>query len=147
MNTNLLKFCFCWISLILVPFLGGGCQSAAQTGALIGSAIGTGVGALASSGCSGEAMMIGAGAGGAIGYGIGNEIDKFHAAKERQSIREDMERIRRRASTVKVYVLSNRSYSIVELQRHCAGGGYFGPRGEYYYKLPTRRQLGKIYGW
>lgn len=51
-----------------------GCESDAQTGALIG----TGVGALAGQAIGGdtESTLIGAGAGAAGGYIIGNESDK-----------------------------------------------------------------------
>ena len=51
-----------------------GCESDAQTGALIG----TGVGAIAGQAIGGdtEATLIGAGAGAAGGYMIGNESDK-----------------------------------------------------------------------
>jgi hypothetical protein len=59
----------CW-GLALVA----GCESDAQTGALIG----TGVGALAGQAIGGdtESTLIGAGAGAAGGYMIGNESDK-----------------------------------------------------------------------
>ena len=52
----------------------GGCESDAQTGALIGA----GVGALAGQAIGGdtEGTLIGAGAGAAGGYMIGNESDK-----------------------------------------------------------------------
>ena len=51
-----------------------GCESDAQTGALIGA----GIGALAGQAIGGdtEATLIGAGAGAAGGYVIGNESDK-----------------------------------------------------------------------
>ncbi len=51
-----------------------GCESDAQTGALIG----TGVGAIAGQAIGGdtEATLIGAGVGAAGGYMIGNESDK-----------------------------------------------------------------------
>ena len=51
-----------------------GCESDAQTGALIGA----GVGAIAGQAIGGdtEATLIGAGAGAAGGYMIGNESDK-----------------------------------------------------------------------
>ena len=52
----------------------GGCESDAQTGALIGA----GVGAIAGQAIGGdtEGTLIGAGAGAAGGYMIGNESDK-----------------------------------------------------------------------
>ena len=51
-----------------------GCESDAQTGALIGTAIGAGVGQAI--GGDTEATLIGAGVGAAGGYMIGNEQDK-----------------------------------------------------------------------
>jgi len=66
------------ILMVVVVSLGlalvAGCESDAQTGALIG----VGVGALAGQAIGGdtEATLIGAGAGAAGGYIIGNESDK-----------------------------------------------------------------------
>ena len=51
-----------------------GCESDAQTGALIGTAIGAGVGQAI--GGDTEATLIGAGVGAVGGYMIGNEQDK-----------------------------------------------------------------------
>jgi outer membrane lipoprotein SlyB len=52
----------------------GGCESDAQTGALIGTAIGAGAGQAI--GGDTESTLIGAGAGAVGGYIIGNESDK-----------------------------------------------------------------------
>jgi hypothetical protein len=52
----------------------GGCESDAQTGALIGTAIGAGAGQAI--GGNTESTLIGAGAGAVGGYIIGNESDK-----------------------------------------------------------------------
>ena len=68
------------ITILLVIALGlslvvvGGCESDAQTGALIGA----GVGAIAGQAIGGdtEGTLIGAGVGAAGGYIIGNEQDK-----------------------------------------------------------------------
>ena len=62
------------ILLIMTGIFAAGCESDAQTGALMGSAIGAGAGQLF--GGDTESTLIGAGAGAAIGYGIGNEQDK-----------------------------------------------------------------------
>lgn len=72
MKTLLVKFILC-IMMFSVLFCAG-CENDAQTGALLGSAIGAGVGNLA--GGDTESTLIGAGVGGAVGYGIGNEQDK-----------------------------------------------------------------------
>ncbi len=65
---------FLMISIVIGAFLICGCESDAQTGALIG----TGVGAAAGQaiGEDTEATLIGAGVGAAAGYMIGNESDK-----------------------------------------------------------------------
>ncbi len=55
-------------------FLVTGCESDAQTGALIGTAIGAGAGQAI--GGDTESTLIGAGAGAVGGYIIGNERDK-----------------------------------------------------------------------
>ena len=60
------------ISLGLV--FAAGCESDAQTGALIGTAIGAGAGQAI--GGDTESTLIGAGIGAAGGYMIGNERDK-----------------------------------------------------------------------
>ena len=60
------------VSLPLV--LTAGCESDAQTGALIGTAIGAGAGQAI--GSDTESTLIGAGVGAVGGYIIGNEQDK-----------------------------------------------------------------------
>lgn len=60
----------------------GGCESDAQTGALLGA----GIGALAGQAIGGdtEGTLIGAAVGGGIGYVVGNEGDKKKAKEQRQ---------------------------------------------------------------
>ncbi len=58
----------------LVSVFAVGCESDAQTGALIGTAVGAGVGQAI--GSSTESTLIGAGVGAVGGYIIGNEQDK-----------------------------------------------------------------------
>ena len=66
------------ILMVVVVSLGlvfvAGCESDAQTGALIGTAIGAGAGQAI--GGDTESTLIGAGAGAVGGYIIGNERDK-----------------------------------------------------------------------
>jgi outer membrane lipoprotein SlyB len=66
------------ILLTVVVSLGlifvAGCQNNAQTGALIGTAAGAGVGQAI--GHDTESTLIGAGVGAVGGYIIGNEVDK-----------------------------------------------------------------------
>ena len=66
-----------WIFSLLVVT---GCESDAQTGALIGTAAGAGIGQLA--GGHTESTLIGAAVGGGIGYILGNEQDKQKAEAE-----------------------------------------------------------------
>ena len=108
-----------------------GCESDAQTGALIGTGAGAGIGQAI--GRDTESTLIGAGVGAVAGYIIGNESDKKKAAAERDEIRRQM-------NTVTVNVVnSNGSITPVTLRRQ--GTGYLGPRGEYYSQLPTSEQL------
>ena len=114
-----------------------GCESDAQTGALLGTAAGAGVGALA--GGSTEGTLIGAAVGGGVGYILGSEQDKKKTRAEMDSLRHEM-------STVMVKV-TNSNGSVIQVPLRKQGVGYVGPRGEYYDKLPTEDQLRPIYGF
>jgi hypothetical protein len=114
-----------------------GCESDAQTGALLGTAAGAGVGALA--GGSTEGTLVGAAVGGGVGYILGNEQDKKKTRAEMDSLRYEM-------STVMVKV-TNINGSVIQVPLRKQGVGYVGPRGEYYDKLPTEEQLRPIYGF
>lgn len=116
----------------------GGCESSAQTGALVGS----GVGALAGQaiGRDTKSTLIGAAVGGGAGYVIGAEKDK---AKKTQA---EMDNLRQEMNVVSVNITnSNGSVSQVRLKKQ--GIGYVGPRGEYYNSLPTEEELKPIYGF
>jgi len=114
-----------------------GCESEAQTGALIGTAAGVGVGQLA--GRDTESTLIGAAVGGGAGYILGNEADK-------KKSREEMSSLRSQLNVVTVWFTnSNGSKSSVDLIKD--GAGYVGPRGEYYDMLPTQDQLRPVYGF
>ena len=114
-----------------------GCESDAQTGALIGTTAGAGIGQLA--GGHTESTLIGAAVGGGAGYILGNEQDKKKTNVEMTNLRQEM-------NTVTVHVTnSNGSIIAVRLQR--SGPGYIGPRGEYYPTLPTEDQLRPVYGF
>jgi len=114
-----------------------GCESDAQTGALLGTAAGAGVGALA--GGSTESTLIGGAVGGGVGYILGNEQDKKKTRAEMDGLRHEM-------STVMVKV-TNSNGSVIQVPLRKQGVGYVGPRGEYYDKLPTEDQLRPIYGF
>jgi len=123
------------IALNLCLMLVVGCESDAQTGALLGSAAGAGIGALA--GGSTESTLIGAGVGGAVGYGLGNEGDK-------KKTRAEIDSLRQQQNTVTVWVTnSNGSKSPIVLRK--SGPTYIGPQGETYTSMPTEEQLRQLY--
>jgi hypothetical protein len=64
--------------VVLVGMIAG-CQSDAQTGALLGSAVGAGAGAAIDHDNRGRGALIGAGIGAVGGYIVGNESDKNKA--------------------------------------------------------------------
>jgi hypothetical protein len=108
-----------------------GCESDAQTGALLGTAAGAGIGQLA--GGDTKSTLIGAAIGGGAGYMLGSEGDKKKAAADRDAIRQQM-------NTVTVNITnSNGSITPVTLRKQ--GVVYIGPRGETYTSLPTEQQL------
>ena len=128
------------ISIVAVVGVGlavlGGCESEAQTGALIGSGVGAGVGALA--GGDTEGTLIGAAVGGGIGYILGNEADKKKANVSQVQTSQ--------SGTETVWVSnSNGSKTPVKLKRD--GSGYIGPKGERYSTRPTEEQLRQAYGF
>ena len=132
---------FMTILMVVVVSLGlafvCGCESDAQTGALIGAGAGAGIGQAI--GRNTQSTLIGAAVGGGAGYMIGNEQDKKKTAAERDSIRQEM-------NTVTVWITnSNGSKIPVKLTKQ--GAGYVGPRGEYYETLPTQEQLKPVYGF
>ncbi len=117
--------------------LTSGCEDDAQGGALLGSAIGAGIGALADG--DSQSIMTGAAIGGAVGYGVGNESDK-------KRMRQDIESVRAQQSTETIWITnSNGSQIPVKLTK--SGPGYVGPRGEYYPTRPTEDQLRQAYGF
>ena len=114
-----------------------GCESDAQTGALLG----TGVGALAGQAIGGDtkSTLIGAAVGGGAGYMIGSERDKKKTKAEIEQLRQEM-------SVVTVNI-TNSNGSISQIRLRKQGVGYVGPRGEYYDHLPTEEELKPIYGF
>ncbi|MBW8039506.1 MAG: hypothetical protein FVQ85_05855 [Planctomycetes bacterium] len=115
-----------------------GCESDAQTGALIGSLAGAGIGQAA--GGDTESTLIGAAIGGGAGYLIGGDRDN------KKKTQAEMDSLRRDINTVTVNITnSNGSISQVSLRKQ--GVGYVGPRNEYYDHLPTQEELKPIYGF
>ena len=112
-----------------------GCETEAQNSALLGTAIGAGIGALA--GGDMEGALIGGAVGGGVGYMAGNEAEK-------KSTQQEMANIRAERNIVTVWITnSNGSQTEVRLRRD--GPGFRGPRDEYYPNMPTNEQL-SIYG-
>jgi hypothetical protein len=108
-----------------------GCESDAQTGALIGTAVGAGAGQAI--GGDTTSTLIGAAVGGGAGYMIGGERDKKKTKAEIDALRQDM-------NTVTINITnSNGSITPVTLRKQ--GVVYIGPRGETYTTLPTEEQL------
>jgi hypothetical protein len=140
---------FVAILMVVVVSLGlafvSGCESDAQTGALIGTGAGAGIGQAI--GHNTESTLIGAGVGGGAGYMIGNEQDKKKTKAEMESLRQENMQMRQQSaqmqqemSTVTINVTnSNGSITPVTLRKQ--GVVYIGPRGETYTTLPTQEQL------
>ena len=137
---------FITILMVVVVGLGlalvCGCESDAQTGALIGTAAGAGIGQAI--GRDTGSTLIGAGVGGGAGYIIGNESDKKKTKAEMESLRQENAQMRQQVqqdmSTVTINVTnSNGSITPVTLRKQ--GVVYIGPRGETYTTMPTQEQL------
>jgi membrane protease subunit (stomatin/prohibitin family) len=122
-----------------------GCESDAQTGALIGAGAGAGIGQAI--GRNTESTLIGGAVGGTAGYMIGNESDKKKTQAEMESLRQQNIQMQQQSaqmqqemSTVTVNIVnSNGSITPVTLRKQ--GVVYIGPRGETYTTLPTQEQL------
>ena len=134
--------------VLLVAVAGGtvvmsGCESDAGNTALIGTAIGAGVGALA--GGDTEGALIGGAIGGGAGYMIGNESDKKKA-----EVRTDAKiaEVQAAQNVETIWITnSNGSQIAVKVRKEPNGPGYFGPRGERYNTRPTEEMLKPVYGF
>lgn len=139
MDKGLLTILMVTMVGLLLAFVTG-CESDAQTGALVGTAIG----AVAGQAIGGdtESTLIGAGAGAAGGYMIGNEQDKQKMKAEIAAAREAASAANR--MTVNI-TNSNGSITPVILRKQ--GNMWVGPKGEQYTTLPTEEQLKPVYGF
>jgi len=125
------------VSIICLLGFGGGCESDAGSGALLGGAAGAGIGALA--GRDTKSTLIGAGLGAALGGAVG-------AGQDRKKTQAEMDNLRQEMNTVTVNITnSNNSISQVGLRKQ--GVGYVGPNGEYYDHVPTAEELEPIYAF
>jgi uncharacterized protein YcfJ len=131
--------------MMLVAMLGifvfSGCESDAGTGALIGTAAGAGVGAIA--GKSTTSTLIGAAVGGGAGYMLGNEGDK---KKAKEQTNQQMSSIQAEQNSVTVWI-TNSNGSKVPVKLRKDGPNFIGPRGEIYQSMPTEDQLKTVYGF
>jgi hypothetical protein len=139
------------VTILIIAVVGAGlaftcgCESDAQTGALIGAGAGAGIGQAI--GHNTESTLIGGAVGGGAGYMIGNESDKRKTKAEMESLRQENMQMRQQSaqmqqemSTVTINVInSNGSITPVTLRKQ--GVVYIGPRGETYTTLPTQEQL------
>jgi phage tail tape-measure protein len=114
-----------------------GCESDAQTGALIGTAAGAGVGQAIGRNTTGT--VIGAAVGGGAGYMIGNEGDKKKTQTQIESVRAEQ-------NTVTVWI-TNSNGSKIPVTLRKSGPNYIGPKGETYPNMPTEDQLRPVYGF
>lgn len=129
------------VAIVSVSFLFvTGCETQAQSGALLGGLGGAGLGAIIGhqSGHAGEGALIGGAVGAGGGYILGNERDK-------QQTRQQLWAVQQEANTAVVNITnSNGSVTPVTLRR--SGNVWVGPRGEQYMSMPTPEQLKPIYG-
>ena len=122
-----------------------GCESDAQTGALLGTAAGAGLGAIIGnqSGNAGAGALIGGAAGAGGGYLLGNESDK---KKEKAQTQSEIDSLRAEQNTVTVWI-TNSNGSKIPVKLAKSGPNYVGPRGEIYSNMPTEDELRPVYGF
>ena len=112
-----------------------GCQTKAQTGALLGGAAGAGIGAAVG---DTKGALIGGAVGAGGGYLVGRQMDKKDKNREAVSGQQNPD-------TIVVNITnSNGSTTPVTLKR--SGNVWIGPKGEEYSTIPTPEQLKPIYG-
>jgi hypothetical protein len=131
------------VTVVLVVAVGfgaimvSGCETKAQTGALLGTAVGAGAGQLIGRNTAGT--LIGAGVGAGAGYMLGNEQDKARQRRETEAIRSE--------SNIATVWITNSNGSQLPVRLVKDGPGYIGPRGERYPYFPTEEQLRQVYGF
>ena len=130
-----------------------GCESKAETGALIGA----GGGALAGQaiGHNTTGTLIGAGVGALGGYVIGGQMDKkeqekaAEAARQQQLSTGQSSSVATGSSTEAVtatVTIKNSNGSTTPVTLHREGSDWVGPKGEHYDHMPTEAELRPIYG-
>jgi len=118
-----------------------GCETQGQTGALIGSGAGAGIGAIVGhqGGKAAEGALIGGAVGGGTGYIVGNEADKKQQKQEMQALQQQ--------ANSEIINIHNSNGSISQVKVTRSGTGWAGPRGEWYDHLPTEAELKPVYGF
>ena len=129
------------ILLASLMFVIGGCESDAGTGALIGTGLGAGVGAIA--GKSATSTLIGAAVGGGAGYMLGNEGDK---KKVKEQTNQQIGALQAEQNSETIWI-TNSNGSKVPVKLRKDGPNFIGPRGEIYQSRPTEEQLKMVYGF
>jgi predicted lipid-binding transport protein (Tim44 family) len=124
-----------------------GCETAGESGALIGA----GGGALAGQAIGGNTTgtLIGTGVGALGGYVVGNEMDKSKAKQQQQVTAPQQQTYNApptQSNSVTVWLNnSNGSQTPVHLTQN-SDGSYTGPKGERYPTMPSEAQLKQLYG-
>ncbi len=129
------------ITVLMILIIGSGfvflsgCQTKAQTGALVGGATGAGIGALVG---DTKGALIGGALGAGGGYLVGREMEKKDQSREAVSGQQAPD-------TVVINVPNNDGTTTsVTLKR--SGNVWVGPKGEIYKNIPTSEELRPIYG-
>lgn len=127
---------------------GTGQVNRASQGAVIGSLLGAGLGAVVGhqSRETGEGATIGAAAGALGGYVLGNEQDKVEMQTQTTQAVQAANAAAAMSNTVVINV-NNSNGSVTPITLHRQGNLYVGPRGEYYTQLPSEDQLRPVYGF
>jgi len=131
-------------SALLPLFFAAGCETGGQTGALVGTAAGAGIGQLAGGDTKGT--LIGAGIGAVGGYIVGDQMEKSKERKQQASSGQQYSEPSAQ-DTITVWVTnSNNSQTPVRLT-HNSDGSYTGPKGEHYTTMPSQERLKGAYGF
>lgn len=138
------KYVVTTVLMLLIAAAGvfvAGCETQGQTGALIGSGAGAGIGAIVGhqGGKTAEGALIGGAVGGGAGYIVGNEADKKQQKQEIQNMQQEM--------NTQMINIHNSNGSIIQVKVTRSGTGWAGPRGEWYDHLPTEAELKPVYGF
>jgi len=123
-----------------------GCESNAQTGALIGAGGGALVGQAI--GRDTKGTLIGAGVGAVGGYVVGSQMDK-NENKARQTTTASPQTVSaaQNSDAVVTITIKNSNGSTTPVTLRKQGSDWVGPRGEHYDHLPTEAELKPVYGF